>query len=63
LLLYITLHDISETTPFWEAVGSCFVTMEKVLINTPDKMCVEPLSKIHDLTDKCTCQYTTQAVH
>ena len=26
-------------------------------------MCVKPLSKIYDLTDKFTCQYMTQAVY
>ena len=48
---------------FWNSVWSCIVTMEKVLINISDKMCVKPLSKIHDLTDKFTCQYMTQAVY
>jgi len=63
LLLYITLHNISETTFFWKAVGSYFVKMERVLINMTDKTYVKPLSKIYDLTDKFTCQYMTQAVY
>jgi len=37
--------------------------MEKVLTNITDKMCIKPLSKIFDLTDKFTCQYMTQAVY
>jgi len=44
-------------------VGSCIVTMENVLINVIDKMCIQPLSKIHDLTDKFTCQHMTQAAY
>jgi len=32
-------------------------------MNITDKMCVQPLSKIHDLTNKFTCQYMTQAVY
>jgi len=35
----------------------------KVLTNITDKMCIKPLSKIHDLTDKFTCQYMTQTVY
>ena len=43
-------------------MGSCFVTLEKVVINITDKICVKPLSKIYDPTDKFTDQYMTQAV-
>jgi len=43
LLLYITLHNISENTCFWNSVGSCIVTMEKVLTNITGKMCLNRL--------------------
>jgi len=37
--------------------------MEKVLMYVTDKMCVKPLSKIYDLTDKFTFQYMRQAFY
>ena len=37
--------------------------MEKVLMNVTDKMCIKPLSKIYDLTDKFTFQYIRQAFY
>ena len=63
LLLYIVLHNVSDTTCCWHAVWPCIVTMEKDLTNITDKMCAKTLSKIYDLTDKFTCQCVTQAVY
>ena len=40
---------------------SCIVTMEEILANIIENVCVKLLPKIHDLTEKFTCQYMTQA--
>ena len=45
LLLYITLHTVSETTFVWKAVGSCIVTVEKVLTNITEKCALNHCQK------------------
>jgi hypothetical protein len=63
LLLYIKLHNISETTFFSETLCGGAVWQWKSLNKYNWKMWVKPLSKFYDLTDRFTCQYMTQAVY
>jgi len=43
--MYITLYSVTETTCFIHIVSSCIVTMEEVLANITDNMCVKLLPK------------------